>query len=118
VLKESLSQIIDNERHPLHTRYVEALASVRQPCSHGKAILNNNPHEVFTDEVLSIMAAQYSAYLIPTFDRPCEDFIREYKLYAFLGAGGKLNLSSPLGFNGLFLVSLRRRFRRNDYPKG
>ncbi|KAH0558346.1 hypothetical protein GP486_004994 [Trichoglossum hirsutum] len=84
---ESLSQIVDDSFHPLNKRYLEALRAVKQPCSHGPVTLGHNPNEIFTDEVLDSVATQERAYLMPIYDEACEDFVRKYRIYAFLGSG-------------------------------
>jgi hypothetical protein len=92
IFQGSLSQIIDNETHPLHNTYIEALATIKQPCSHGPVILGNNPKDVFDEQTMEEVERYHQAHQIPIMDNMCGDFSRDYQLYAFLGSGCKPNL--------------------------
>ncbi|KAI9779542.1 MAG: hypothetical protein M1839_007350 [Geoglossum umbratile] len=84
---ESLSKIIDDQNHPLHKIYVDALKSIHRPCTHGPVILTDNPNELFPEETIISFQDKGGGWKIPKMDRPCADFTGEYDLYAFLGAG-------------------------------
>ncbi|KAI9763646.1 MAG: hypothetical protein M1840_000360 [Geoglossum simile] len=82
-----LSEILDNQNHPLHGKYVDAIGSIRWPCTHGPVILTDRPGELFTDQKLRDMREKRLAWRIPVDDPPCSDFTDKYELYAYLGSG-------------------------------
>jgi hypothetical protein len=86
---ENLSQILDNENHPLHGKYVDALKAIHWPCTHGPVILTDNPNEIFTVDVLNGLLDKQLTWKIPVLDKPCGDFTDKYELYAYLGSGGE-----------------------------
>jgi hypothetical protein len=92
VFRESLFQIIDDTSHPLHKAYIEALRTIRRPCSHGAVILEDNPNDVFSEGVMEFLLMNNQTHLLPIQEAMCDDFTREYQLYAYLGSGCKLNL--------------------------
>ncbi|KAH0541514.1 hypothetical protein FGG08_003989 [Glutinoglossum americanum] len=106
IFQESLSQIIDNEAHPLHNTYIEALATIKQPCSHEPAILGYNPKDLFDERTMEDVEKHHQAHQIPKMDDMCGDFKRDYQLYAFLGSGS---------FGAVFAARTTRRGEDGKY---
>jgi hypothetical protein len=110
LFQESLSQIIDDASHPLHKTYVEALTTIRRPCSHEAVNLERNPEDVFDDGVMEYLITNYQTHLLPIQEAMCDDFTREYQLYAYLGSGCEFfnHFLSPVDHR----LSLRSRLQR------